>query len=226
MNIANLVRRIISYVVGFFVIAIGINVSKCAALGISAVSATPYALERAQGVFGLELHLSYYIYFVFALLILLQIVILRRKYAPVQLLQFATSFLLAFFVYWTDRGHLLSFLPEPGSYLMMIVYTLVSAVLIGAGVSLYILPRLIPMPAEGLSLAWSDATNGRLKFHDAKNIVDISLLSIAVVISLSAPPHKLAAVREGTVLIALLVGRFVGMFNRLWGARLTAWFGK
>lgn len=223
MNAMSYLRRALVYVLGLFVIAVGINVSKTAALGISPVSATPYALECAQRAFGFDLHLAWYMYFIFVVLIAMQIFILRRRYSPVQLLQVVISMLLAFFVYWTDCNHLLSWLPVPAGYAVKFVYTFAAAVIIGAGVSLYILPRLIPMPSEGLALAWSDVTGGRVKFHDAKNIVDLSLLTLAVIISFSAPPHKLQAVREGTVVIALLVGRFVGVFNSLWGARLKTW---
>ena len=74
-------KRLTIYIGGLLLLAIGINISKAAGLGISPVSAVPYALEV---IWGIELGLATIFFQV--VLVFLQVLSLRKKFKPVQFL--------------------------------------------------------------------------------------------------------------------------------------------
>lgn len=211
------IKKVICYVGGMFLIAVGINISKAAGLGISPVSAIPYAVEL---IWGIELGISTAIVYMF--LIGLQVLLLRKKYKPIQLLQFLATYVLSFFITCTGKAHLLFWLPEPGNYAVSVVYLLISIMVIGVGVSFYLMPQWIPLPAEGLAKAMETVSNGKLPFHKCKSIVDTALVIISAILSLIFL-HALLSVREGTILAAIFVGKVVGMVNKRYKTKIQAW---
>ena len=220
INSSNL-KKLACYTAGLLLIAVGINVSKAGGLGISPASSAPYALET---IWGIELGQATRIINVF--LIALQIVLLRKRYKMIQLLQFLTIFVLSVFITYTSRNYpLLSWLPNPANYAAALAYTIFSSIVIGVGVSLYLIPKWIPMPPEGLAVTLTQLGQGKMPIHNAKNCVDISLVIIAIALSL-AMQGKVSAVREGTVIIALLVGRFVGIGNKIYKEKILNWIDE
>lgn len=199
------IKKLLVYIVGILVLAIGINISKLSQLGISPVSAVPYACEL---IWGIELGKASLL--VFIVLIFLQIVLLRKNYKAIQLLQLACTYILAIFITYTGKDYLLFWLPIPASYLIKLVYLFVSIIIIGIGVSLYLIPNLIPLPAEGLMKAIVELGKGKYKFSNVKVAVDSTLVGISALLSLVFL-GELKSVREGTVLAALLVGKVVGL---------------
>lgn len=217
-SMTTVVKKGLCYFAGLLLIAFGVNISKTGGLGISPVSATPFAIETIWGVELGRATIGIYI-----VLVLIQIALLRRKFRPIQLLQILITFAFGFFITFTSRKYfLLSWLPTPGNYAAALSYTLFSAVIIGIGVSLYLIPKWIPLPAEGLAVAMTQMSGKALSIHDAKNFVDISLVLIAAALSL-AMTGELVAVREGTVIVAVLVGRVVGIGNRIYKERIVRW---
>lgn len=210
-------RKLLCYGGGMFLITIGINISKASGLGISPVSAIPYAVEL---IWGIKLGLSTAI--VYMALIVLQIALLRKKYKPIQLLQFLATYVLSFFITYTDRSHLLFWLPDPGNYAVSLLYLAISILIIGVGVSFYLMPQWIPLPAEGLAKAMETVSDGKLPFHTCKSIVDTALVIISAILSILFL-QALLSVREGTILAALFVGKVVGIMNQCCRTHIQAW---
>lgn len=215
-----MVKRITLYLIGLFILATGINISKAAQLGISPVSAVPYACEL---IWGIELGKASII--VYAVLMALQIVLLRKNYKIRQLLQIVCTYILGFFITYTGRDYLLSFLPIPTNYVVKLLYLFVSIIVIGIGVSLYLIPDLIPLPAEGLMNAIVQISNNRFKFSNVKVAVDSSLVLISAILSLVFL-GELKSVREGTVLAALLVGKVVGFIFKHFKEPVLKWIER
>lgn len=211
------IKRLTIYIGGLLLLAIGINISKAAGLGISPVSAVPYALEV---IWGLELGLAT-IFFQVAL-VFLQVLLLQKKFKPVQFLQIPCVYLLSFFITYTSSHYLLSWLPEPPSYGIRLLYLLISIIIIGIGVSLYLLPNFVPLPAEGLMKAIVTVSHDRFKFSHVKVAVDSSLVLISAILSFVFL-GSLITVREGTVLAAILVGEVVGFVYKHYRKQLSAW---
>lgn len=202
------VPKLCSYVGGILLIALGINLSKTAGLGISPVASIPYAVEL---IWGIELGTATAM--IYVLLILLQLILLRKLSVAVAL-QFVTTFVISLFTTITSREHLLCWLPQPESYVMSLVMLVISNLFIGVGVYFYIKPSYIPLPAEGLAKTVVEVTGGKIEFFNAKVAVDCGLVLTAVILGLIVL-GKVAGVREGTVITALLVGKIVGLCRKL-----------
>ena len=148
-----IVKRIIVYFLGLFVLGMGVNFAKYAGLGISPVSSVPYALELIS-----QYSLSTTTLVVYVLFTLIQILLLRKDFQILQILQLPVTFAFSYFILFTDRAHLLFWLPEPGNYAVQLLYVAIAIVLSGIGVFLYLQPDLIPMPPEGLVQAMVQAS--------------------------------------------------------------------
>jgi len=196
-----------SYLGGIFLIAIGVNISKLAGLGISPVASVPYAVEL---IWGVELGKATTLVYVF--LILLQLILLR-KLTILPFFQLVTTVVMSTFTTYTSGKYLLRWLEEPSGYLHSCIYLAVSIVIIGVGVYFYIRPGFVPLPSEGTAKTLAQISGGKLPFHNAKILVDCSLVVISVTMTL-VMTGKISAVREGTVVTAILVGKIVGLCRK------------
>ena len=213
-------KRLLFYIGGLLILAIGINISKSAQLGISPVSAIPYAAEL---IWGIELGKATMI--VYLVLMALQVVLLRKDYKIIQLLQIVCTYILSFFITYTGTKYLMFWLPIPTNYIVKLIYLFVSIVVIGIGVSFYLVSNFVPLPAEGLIKAIVQLSHDKLKFANIKIAVDCSLVSISAILSLVFL-HQLKSVREGTVLAAVLVGKVVGYIFKNYKQGILDWFEK
>ncbi len=214
-----IIKNIVFYIGGLFLVTIGINLSKMTRLGISPVTSIPRACEV---IWGKTLGVSSV--FVFLVLVLLQAVILRKRFKLRNVLGIALSLGFGLMVDFTGTdpkafGHLLYGFPEPKTYIMRLVYILIGIVIISIGLYMYLKPHWIPMPSEGLAEAI--ATVSGKSFGDCKTLVDTSMIVIALIMQLvflgglSSFTGPDIIVREGTVLASLLVGQCVKLLRYL-----------
>ena len=196
-------KRLLIYLVGLYLMAIGVVFSARSNLGVSPVGSLANVLYQI----GLSIGAPAYINLgnctiaVYCLYILVEALLLRRDFKPQMLLQLVASFLFGQLVNLATA--MLSFLPAPGNYALQMLYLLCSVPLVAAGVMLYLSPNILPTPGEGMSLAISKLTG--LSVGSSKTIFDCSLVVISAVTSLIFF-RGLVGVREGTVICALLVG--------------------
>lgn len=213
-------KKLSLYVGGILILAIGVNISKTAQMGISAVTAIPYAMEL---IWNIELGKATLIFYL--ILIALQIVLLRNNYKPIQLLQIVGTFLFGMFVTYTSRDYLLFWLPMPSFYITKLLYLFASIIVIGAGISLYLIPNFLSLPAEGLLNAIVEYSKGKLKFSNVKVASDSSMVAISALLSLIFL-GGLQSVREGTVIAALFIGRVVGVIFKRYKPAIVEWIEK
>ena len=214
MSTDNLLRRLLLYGLGLFLMALGVVASVRSDLGISPVNSLPYVLSQTTGVDqGLLTTL------VFCLFIFCQILLLRRDFSPIQLFQAVCAAAFGSFV--TLCGKLMRF-AAPENYFLRLLLLTVSILLISAGMFLYLCADLIPQPAEGLCLAVQKRTEW--KYADIKVGFDCLLVCLAAGISLAAT-GRIVGIREGTVVTTLCVGRIVGFLSKKWKAGMTAFCG-
>ena len=222
MNAA-IVKKIIQYVGGLLLIAVGINISKLACLGISPVSSVPRAAEL---IWGFTLGMGTIA--VHVICVLLQLVILRRRFKLINILQVLVGIAFGYMVDLTGTdpnafGHLLIWFPVPQTYLLRLLYMILSVLLIGLGVYVYLKPGWVPMATEGLAKAISEAVNK--PFGNCKTLVDTTLVVIALILQLiflggfSSFTGDKVVVREGTIIAAIFVGQVVKMFSRLFSKK-------
>lgn len=206
------VRRILIYCLGFFLIAIGISISAKSSLGVSPVNSVPYTVSLLT---GFEQGLCTTVFFLF--LILVQFLISPKNFSPFSFLQIICSFIFGWFV--TLANICASFIPTPESYLIKMIYIIVSLFFVALGVFLYVNSDLLPLPSEGVMLTFSKRTN--IPFHICKIGFDCSVVVIAALISLISR-GELLGVREGTIIAAVFVGMIIKPVARCFLNKLKA----
>lgn len=196
-------RRIIVYTFGLFILALGVAFSIQSKLGVSPVSSFPYALSivTAKDV-GLMTTI------VFSTYVLIQVLILRRKFPLKHLFQVLIASLFGYFVSlsMTLVGSL-----NPISYISRLSFLGISLVLIAVGIIFYLTADLIPMPAEGLILSVSKVT--KIPFGKGKIIFDVTSVSLAGLL-LIVLNGNIVGLREGTLIAAIGVGKLIGIFSK------------
>ncbi len=191
-------KRGVAYLLGFFLIAIGINISIKSKLGVSAVTSIPYVLSQkwtalSVGTWTTIIYCGY---------VLIQLALLGKNFKWYYIFQFAVATLFGWMV---DLAALLVgvCVPDVSLYVLRIVYVLISTVFIAFGILIYLEANIMSMPAEGVNVAMSKRF--KLPVSTCKIIFDVFIVSVAIVLSLIFF-KGLVGVREGTVIIAVLVG--------------------
>ncbi len=212
----NMKVRIPMYFVGLFIMTIGIALSVKSNLGVSPVSSIPYTMTC---VWGIEMGKATIIFH--AALVLIQILILRKRFKPINLLQVVVGIVFGYFT--TFCNYLATYLPSTDNMVMRIVLMLVSTVFIAVGIFFYLPADLIPLAGEGVMQAVSDVT--KIEFSKVKIGFDCSMVVISVITCLICI-HSLGSVGVGTVIAAFLVGFNLGRVNKAFGAKRDKLLGK
>lgn len=216
----NLPIRLVFYVLGFAFMTLGIAISKRSGLGVSPVSSLPYAIT---GITGIGVSITTIIFH--SSLVLLQLLILRKEFKIKSLLQIPAGVLFGVF---TGAFQKLAnmVIPDPAAFSPSVHYTvavimcLISTVLIAFGLFLYVPSDIVPLAAEGLTLAVSE--KAKIKFSNAKIAFDVTTVA-ASFIACCVYSHGLkggidmAVVGVGTVIAAVLVGVNIKWITKLFG---------
>ena len=202
----HLLRRWALLVVGLVIMAFGVAFSIKAGLGTSPISSLPYVLSLLPlpvtltvGTATIAMHVT---------LILLQILLLRRRYDPFQLAQLPVALVfgsLTDFSVWALQGINVSAYPARWGL------CIIGILLVGVGVSFEVTANVVTLAGEGMVLAVCKVFP--VPFANAKIGFDVTLVVIASVLSLLFL-HQLEGVREGTVAAALCVGLVARQVNR------------
>lgn len=203
MKVKELIKRYFLFVVGTFFIGLGVGASKLSNLGISPVSSVANVLSIKFDF----LTVGSWVFLWNSLLILVQIVILKKDFKPIQFLQIAVSFLLGVF---TDLGVAFFSNFPAESYPVKLLFVLIGVLLIGFGISLTVISNSIMNVAESLVKVISDKTGKN--FGTVKVLFDVSSVVISIILSLIFFKFRIVGTREGTVITALLAGNVVKFF--------------
>ena len=123
--------RIPMYFIGLFIMTIGIAFSVKSNLGVSPVSSIPYTMTC---VWGIEMGKATILFHI--VLVLIQILLLRKKFKPVQFLQIAVGVIFGYFT--TFCNYMVSYLPTPNNLAIRIGMVLISTVFVAIGIFLYL----------------------------------------------------------------------------------------
>lgn len=204
------------YFIGLFVMTIGIALSVKSNLGVSPVSSIPYTITC---VWGIEMGKATILFHI--VLVLIQILVLRKNFKPVQLLQVLIGVVFGYFT--TFCNYMVSFLPTPDNLGIRILMVLASSVFVAVGIFLYLPADLIPLAGEGCMQAVSTVTH--IEFAKVKIGFDCTMVLVSAVTCLTIL-HSLGSVGIGTIIAAVLVGTLVGIINRAFGRQRDRLLGK
>lgn len=197
------------YIIGLFIMTLGVSMSVKSNLGVSPVSSIPYTITC---ITGLEMGKATILFHI--VLVLLQVLILRSAFQMKNLLQVVVGILFGYFT--TFSNYLFSFLPSTDNLVIRMLLMLFSTVLIAIGIFFYLPADIVPLAGEGAMKAISDKTN--IVFSKVKMGFDISMVVISL-ISCLLILRKLGSVGVGTIVAAVLVGAVLGVLTKLLGEK-------
>lgn len=206
MTKTEILKRYVLLIIGLFFSAMGVAVTKRGDLGVSPISSVANVIAEKFSFFTLGSWLIVWN----CVLIVGQIILLRKKFDPVQLLQIPLSFLFGWF---TDLGvWCASFLPVD-IYPVRLLMVMVGTVILGFGITLCVIANVVMNSGEAFVKAVSDTIHKN--FGNVKIAFDISCVMMAVLLSLLFFDFKIVGTREGTVIAALCTGLAVKIFSKL-----------
>lgn len=197
------------YFAGLFIMTVGIAFSVRSDLGVSPVSSIPYTLTV---VWNVEMGLATFLFHI--VLVLIQILLLRKKFKPKNLLQVAVG--VVFGLFTTLCNTLVMMIPISDSLAVRAGLLAVSIIVVAIGLFLYVPADIMPLAGEGTMLAISEITG--FKFSGVKIGFDVSVSMISLAVCLIAI-HGMGSVGVGTVVSAVLTGLILGIINRLFGEK-------
>lgn len=201
---AKQLRRYGFFVLGLAVNAFGVAFITKSALGTSQISSIPYVFS----LYFSDLSFGVWTFLINALFLLIQVLLLRKNFPPIQLLQLAVTFLFSLFI---DLSMAVLFWFSPESIWIRFLCLLAGCLILGVGLSIELAPQVLLVPGEGLVRVLAKIT-GRT-FGTVKVLFDITLIAIASVCSF-AFFGTLRGVGVGTIVSALIVGRIIDAVNR------------
>lgn len=203
-SVAEYIKRYIFLVVGLAIMSFGVAFSINAELGTSPVSSIPYVTSEISG-----LSVGTTTIIVNTIIELLQIVVLRRRFKLIRLLQIPVCVVFGLLI---DVAGLCIEAVVPDNYFMQWLLCVCGIVLVAVGVAFEMSAGVLTLAGEGLVQALCTVLP-KVKFGYMKVMVDVSFVVIAVELSFIFL-HELQGVREGTVAAAIFVGLIAKFLNR------------
>ena len=195
MEKSEIAKRYLLFIISLFFAALGVAFTKHGELGVSPISSVPNVMSYKFKSVSMGTWLIIWN----CILIVGQIIILRRKFQLIQLLQVPLSFLFGWF---TDFGlWMVSVIPTK-IYIVRFSMVVIGIVILGFGISLAVIANVIMNSGEAFVKAVADVTHK--EFGNIKIVFDISNVTLALILSLIFFDFHIVGAREGTILSALL----------------------
>lgn len=198
------IERLVWFSAGILINSFGIVLITKGALGTSQISSIPYVLSLqlpsiSFGMFSFIMNMVY---------IVLQALLLRRQFKPIQLLQIVVN--VVFSASIDVFMAMLSFY-APQQLFTRVLSAIAGCIVLAFGISVEVAPDLIMVPGEGIVAAISKVSGRR--FGSVKVVFDVTLILIAALLSWLFFGN-IVGVGVGTLLSAVSVGQFVNLINR------------
>ncbi len=200
--------RLVLFILGMFVSCYGIAITTRSLLGTSPIVTPAYAVSLFN-IPKLDFGMTTFILNV--LFLLGQILILRKKFPPIQIIQLpialATGLFVSLSMYLTQFLH-------AGAYWWNILLVVIGSAVLGLGIAMEIWANITYMPGDGLVNVIYEKTGWN--FGKIKVSFDVTLVVIAMLLTYFGL-HEIfgQCVREGTLISALTVGVFADLFLKL-----------
>lgn len=133
-------KRYLFFLAGLFINSFGVSFITKAALGTSPISSVPYTLSL-----GFSPTLGMFTLYMSIVLILIQMILLRKDFPRQYLLQIPVSFLFSWFIDMTME--LLGFL-SPAAYPAKVICLLLGCAILGFGVFMEMAAGVVMLPGE------------------------------------------------------------------------------
>lgn len=211
MSAKELAKRYILFIISLFVVALGVAVTKKAELGVPPTS----SISNVLSLKFTSLSLGNWLFIWNLILIAGQILILRKNFQPIQLLQIPLSFL---FGYFTDFGMWLVSFIKVDTYILRILLVVLGTVILAWGIALAVMANVVMNSAEAFIKAISDTTGKQ--FGNLKIAFDCACVVLTILLSLIFFDFTVKGTREGTIFAAIFTGMVVKFFQSKFGEKI------
>lgn len=206
MSKAETAKRYILCIAGLFFAALGVAFSKHGELGVSPISSVSNVLYCRFD----DISLGMWLVIWNSVMIVGQVIILRRDFKLIELLQLPLSFLFGWF---TDLGMIFVSLIPVDTYFARLLMIIIGTIVLSFGISLSVIANVIMNSGEAFVRAVSDKMHK--EFGYVKIGFDIFCVLLAVTLSLIFFDLTVVGVREGTVIAAVFTGIIVKFFGSI-----------
>ncbi|MBP0964635.1 MAG: YitT family protein [Oscillospiraceae bacterium] len=206
MSKAETAKRYILCIAGLFFAAVGVAFSKHGELGVSPISSVSNVLYCRFD----DISLGMWLVIWNCVMIVGQVLILRRDFKLMELLQVPLSFLFGWF---TDLGMIFVSLIPVDTYPVRLLMIIIGTVILSFGISLSVIANVIMNSGEAFVRALSDKMHK--EFGYVKIGFDIFCVLLAVTLSMIFFDLTIVGVREGTVIAAVFTGIIVKFFGSI-----------
>ena len=199
-----IVKRIICFLAGIAIESFGIALITKSNLGTSPISSIAWVttLRFPQISFGVTTFVMN------VLFVVVELMLLRRDFQPIQYLQLAVTF---WFASTLDVSMNLLVWFSPDTWWEQDIGLLLGCTILALGICLEVAPGLIMVPGEGVVNALAIVTKAR--FGTLKVCFDVSLIIIAGILSFVFF-GGIRGLGIGTIVAAIITGQIVNVINR------------
>ena len=198
-------QRYILFIISLLFSGIGVAFTKTGALGVSPIS----SLANVMSIRFPILSIGEWLIVTNCVLIIGQILLLGKKFKPIELLQVPLPFL---FGYFTDFGMWIASFVPVNSYPMQLFMVVAGVVILGFGIALSVAANVIMNAGEAFVRALAGVLGKN--FDNVKIAFDISIVALSIILSLILFGGTVEGVREGTLIAAFTTGLCVKFFSR------------
>ena len=196
------INRIVIYIGGIVLLALGGVLAIKSNLGASPISSLPLSISKVS-----RISLGTAAAILFTIYVVIQILILKRDFKKIQLLQIVFAILF---------GQIMNFFNSIitiniNNFYSKIIICILSFFITAFGVVFTITANIVPVAPDGLAQVISK--KAKIDFGKAKIYFDCTVVVLAVSILL-LNSKGLEGLGIGTILSALLVGRIVAYINK------------
>ncbi len=209
-------KRYIVLLIGLYFMALSVRLSVATGWGTSPISTLPnvFAYRFPEVSFGV-------IMFIWNMALLVaQIIVLRKDFKLVQLMQIPLSFVFSAMLDFNQ--YLLSFF-NPDGIVVKIIMLAVGCILLGLSVFITVRADVIMNSGEGIVKAIAEKSH--FEFGYVKVALDVSYVVIGTILSFVFF-GTLQGIGVGTVFLAVCTGFVVKFFTKILGTKIDSFFEK
>lgn len=212
MILNNKTKRIIVYIVGLFILALGLTLNTKASLGVSPIISVPYSISQITGLNFGDLTFIEYVVFVF-IQIWIHISEKNKKRILSDLLQLPLSLI------FTRLLNVFSvYIPTSNQFGIQLLILAMAIICTGVGAAMSLSMQFVPNPGDGIVQALAGKFNKSVGL--TKNMFDCLSVCITLCISLIFA-HTILGIGIGTVIAVLGVGRVIALFHHMFESQIT-----
>ena len=211
MILNNKTNRIIVYIVGLFILALGLTLNTKANLGVSPIISVPYSISQITGLNFGDLTFIEYTLFVF-IEVLIHLSEKNKARIISDLLQLPLSLI------FTRLLNVFSaYIPTSDQFGIQLLILAMAIICTGVGAAMSLSMQFVPNPGDGIVQALAGKFNKSVGL--TKNMFDCVSVCITLCISLIFA-HTILAIGIGTVIAVLGVGRVIALFHHVFKSQI------